>query len=139
MLESPAQGYYGAAPVLEIGERTSEGLRDMISAETLRAINQRARENFQLVGKVVRAGMEAGIYRKGLNPRRVVDVLWSLLMGLVQLVETRRNLGVRADMLPRLHREAFEWIECGLRQGAAGSAAPPGERLGEGQSERGKP
>lgn len=94
----------------------NEGLQDVISPATLAAINHRARENFHLVSQIIERGVEAGVYRAGLDTRSVVDVLWSLLMGLVQLVETRRNLGVRADMLRTLHREAFEWIECGLRR-----------------------
>lgn len=104
----------------------NEGLQDVISSETLEAINRRAGENFRLVGQIVKAGVEAGLYHSELDTRNVVDVLWSLLMGLVQLVETRRNLGVRADMLKTLHQEAFEWVECGLRksQNLPGSSRP---------------
>lgn len=93
----------------------NEGLRDMISPEVIREINRRAGMNFRLVSEIVQAGMDAGIYRPDLDARGVVDVLWSLLMGLVQLVETRRNLGLAAD-IETLHREAFEWLECGLRR-----------------------
>lgn len=93
----------------------NEGLREAISSEVIDEINRRAGVNFRLVSEIVQAGVERGIYRSDLDVRGVVDVLWSLLMGLVQLIETRRNLGVRADMLETLHREAFEWIECGLR------------------------
>lgn len=93
----------------------NEGLPDVISAEVLNEINLRARENFRLVGRIVQAGVEAGIYRP-VDSRRVVDVLWSLLMGMVQLIETRRNLGVTQDSsLESLHAQAFEWVECGLR------------------------
>jgi len=94
----------------------NEGLREVISLEVIDAINRYAGKNFRLVAEIVQAGIEAGLYRSGLDARGVVDVLWSLLMGLAQLVETRRNLGVPADMLETLHREAFEWIECGLRR-----------------------
>lgn len=93
----------------------NEGLPDVISAEVLNEINLRARENFRLVGRIVQAGVEAGIYRP-VDSRRVVDVLWSLLMGMVQLIETRRNLGVtQGSSLESLHAQAFEWVECGLR------------------------
>ena len=94
----------------------NDGLRDAISPEVIQEINRRAGVNFGLVAKIVQAGVSAGIYRPGLNTRAVTDVLWSLLMGIVQLVETRRKLGVPADMLETLHREAFEWIEGGLRR-----------------------
>ncbi|MFQ5433411.1 MAG: TetR/AcrR family transcriptional regulator [Anaerolineae bacterium] len=93
----------------------NEGLRDVISPEVLDEINQRAGENFRLVGQIVQASVEAGIYRP-VDSRVVVDVLWSLLMGLVQLTETRRNLGVTGgSSLETLHKEALEWIEYGLR------------------------
>ncbi len=94
----------------------SEGLRQVISVEVLDEINRRAGENFRLVGQIVQAGEDAGIYPAGLDARGVVDVLWSLLMGLVQLTETQRNLGVtRSSSLEALHTRAFEWVECGLR------------------------
>lgn len=93
----------------------NEGLRDVISPEVIDEINKRATVNFRLVSEIVQEGVNQGIYRSDLDARSVVDVLWSMLMGLVQLVETRRNLGVRADMLKTLHQYAFEWIECGLQ------------------------
>jgi len=95
----------------------NEGLRDVISPEVLDEINQRAGENFRLVGQIVQAGVEAGIYRP-VDSRGVVDVLWSLLMGLVQLTETRHNLGTEGGIsLETLHSQALAWIECGLRNG----------------------
>lgn len=93
-----------------------EGLRDTISPEVIQEINHRAGRNFHLVAEIVQAGVDAGRYRPDLDTRGVVDVLWSLLMGLVQLVETRRNLGIPAGTLEALHRQAFEWLECGLRR-----------------------
>ena len=94
----------------------NEGLREVISAEVLNKINRRAGENFQLVGQIVQAGVEVGIYQP-VDSRSVVDVLWSLLMGLVQLTETRRNLGIaRGTSLETLHAQAFDWVEYGLRQ-----------------------
>lgn len=109
--------YYSAFMFLH-----NEGLRDAISPDVIKEINQRARANFQLVAEIVQAGVDAGTYRSDLDTRGVADVLWSLLMGIVQLVETRRNLGAPADtleMLETLHRESFEWIECGLRRASA--------------------
>jgi len=100
----------------------NEGLSDVISADVIQEINQRAGENFRRVAEIVQSGVDAGLYRADLDARGVVDVLWSLLMGLVQLIETRRNLGARADMLETLHREAFEWLECGLRRRADASS-----------------
>lgn len=94
----------------------NEGLRDLISPEVMNQINRYAGRNFRQVGQIVQAGMDAEIFRP-VDPRAVVDVMWSLLMGLAQLVETRRNLGVTSgSSLEILHRQAFDWIECGLRR-----------------------
>lgn len=93
----------------------NEGLRGAVSPEVIEEINRRTGRNFSLAARIVREGMEAGIYKAG-NPREVVDVLWSLLTGLVQLMEIRRNLGLEVGDLADLHRKAFQWIEDGLRQ-----------------------
>lgn len=93
----------------------SEGLQEAVSPEVIEEINRRTGHNFSLAAGIVREGMETGIYRAG-NPREVVDVLWSLLTGLVQLMEIRRNLGLEVGDLTDLHRKAFQWIEDGLRQ-----------------------
>lgn len=93
----------------------NEGVRDNVSPEVIAEINRHTGRNFSLAAQIVREGMEAGIYRAG-NPREVVDVLWSLLTGLVQLMEIRRNLGLEVGNLADLHRKAFRWIEDGLRQ-----------------------
>ncbi len=84
--------------------------------DVIKEVNRHAGRNFRLVAEIVQAGVDAGAYRPDLDTRGVVDVLWALLMGLVQLIETRRNLNARADMLETLHRESFEWLECGLRR-----------------------
>lgn len=99
----------------------NEGLSDAISPGVIQEINHRAGVNFRLVAEIVQSGVDAGLYRSDLDTRGVVDVLWSLLMGLVQLIETRRNLGAPADMLETLHYEAFEWLECGLRRRVSAS------------------
>ncbi|MFQ5595705.1 MAG: TetR/AcrR family transcriptional regulator [Anaerolineae bacterium] len=93
----------------------NEGLREAVSPEVIEEINRRTGRNFSLAAQIVQEGMEAGIYRAG-DPREVVDVLWSLLTGLVQLMEIRRNLGLEVGALADLHRKAFQWIEDGLRQ-----------------------
>lgn len=86
-----------------------------IPPETLSALNRAAGRNFALAAQIVREGMEAGIYRQG-DPREVVDVMWSLFMGLVHLSETRANLGLAISTLADLHRHAFDWLESGLRR-----------------------
>jgi len=66
------------------------------------------------VAKVCSAAIAKGIYRPH-APREVVDLLWSLFLGLVHLSETRKNLGVTISTLKDLHRKAFAWFEEGLR------------------------
>lgn len=94
----------------------NKALRDAVSPELIREINRRTGRNFHLASQIVREGMEAGLYREG-NPREVVDILWSLLIGLVQLMEIRRNLGLEVGELGDLQRKAFQLLEKGLRDG----------------------
>ncbi|MFQ5666258.1 MAG: TetR/AcrR family transcriptional regulator [Candidatus Binatia bacterium] len=85
-----------------------------VPRETLAMLNRSAGRNFAIAAEIVREGMEAGIYRPG-QPREVVDLLWSMFMGLVHLSETRANLGLTTSTLAELHRRAFDWFEAGLR------------------------
>jgi AcrR family transcriptional regulator len=97
-----------------------------IPAATVVALNRAAGRNFALAAQIVREGMDAGLYRKG-NPREVVDLMWSLFMGLVHLSETRANLGLHVATLEELHRRAFACLENGLR-------VPTTRRTGRGRS-----
>ena len=98
------------------------GLTAGISPKTLQEINVRAARNFSLVSHIVAAAIDKGIYRPH-EPREIVDLLWSLFLGLVHLSETRANLGVRISRLEDLHRKAFAWFEEGLRAASRGRAA----------------
>jgi len=88
-----------------------------VSLETMRRLNRAAGRNFAIAADIVRQGMDAGIYRRG-NPREIVDLLWSMFMGIVHLSETRGNVGLERPTLRQLHRSAFQWFEWGLRVGA---------------------
>lgn len=90
------------------------GLPAGLSPKALQEINVRAARNFPLVSRIVAAAMAKGIYRSR-EPREVVDLLWSLFLGLVHLSETRQNLGVTISTLRDLHAKAFRWLEEGLR------------------------
>lgn len=90
------------------------GLIESLSPKTVQEINVRAGRNFSLVSRIVDAAMAKGIYRQR-APREVVDLLWSLFLGLVHLSETRKNLGVTVSTLEDLHRKAFRCFEEGLR------------------------
>ena len=82
---------------------------------TLRELNRRAGRNFALAAAIVDEAMKAGLYREG-DPREVVDLLWSMFLGLVHLSETRENLGLHVATLAELHARAFDWLEAGLRR-----------------------
>ncbi len=69
------------------------GLPAGLSPKTLKEINVRAARNFSLVSRIVAAAIAKGIYRSH-EPREVVDLLWSLFLGLVHLSDTHQNLGV---------------------------------------------
>ena len=92
-----------------------QGFPAAVPEPTLRAINEAAGRNFALAAAIVKEAMDAGIYRYG-NPREVVDLLWSMFMGLVHLSETRENLGLGISSLRELHAHAFDWFEAGLRR-----------------------
>jgi AcrR family transcriptional regulator len=94
-----------------------QGFPAAVPPPTLEELNRRAGRNFALAAAIVREAMEAGVYRKG-NPREVVDVLWSMFLGLVHLSETRENLGLGITTLAELHARAFDWFERGLRRGS---------------------
>ncbi len=93
-----------------------EGLSDLISPAVITQINRYAGRNFRQVGQIIQAGINVEIFRP-VDARAVVDMMWALLMGLAQLTETRRNLGVTSgSSLETLHQQAFEWVECSLRR-----------------------
>ncbi len=114
--------YYRIVSFLHTGN-----LGEAVSRDVLEEVNRRTGRNFSLAARIVRQGMQAGVFRPG-NPREVVDFLWALLTGLVQLMEIRRNLGLAVGDLAALHKSAFALIEEGLRSpGArAPSSAPAG-------------
>ena len=92
-----------------------QGFPAAVPAATLQELNRRAGRNFALAAAIVKEGMGVGIYSEG-NAREVVDILWSMFMGLVHLSETRENLGLRIATLAELHAHAFDWLEAGLRR-----------------------
>ena len=89
-------------------------LQEAVSAEVMTDLKRRAAHNFSLAAAIVAEGMQQGIYQQR-SPREVVDVLWSLFIGLVHLSETRQHLGLQVGGLEALHRTAFQVLEAGLR------------------------
>lgn len=109
------------------------GLIGALSRKTTQEINVRAARNFALVSRIVATGMARGLYRRH-EPREVVDLLWSLFLGLVHLSETRASLGVTVSTLEDLHRKAFAWVEEGLRAPGGRGAEAARRRSGTGRA-----
>lgn len=89
-------------------------LQEAVSAEVMADLKRRAAKNFSLAAAIVEEGMRQGVYRHR-PPRQVVDLLWSLFIGMVHLMETRQHLGLQVGSLEALHRTAFQVFEEGLR------------------------
>lgn len=106
-----------------------------VPAETLNLLNRSAGRNFAVAAQIVREAMNAGFYRPG-DPREVVDIVWSMFMGLVHLSETRTNLGLSRSDLAELHQRAFEWLESGLRNPGRPCAGLPAAALRRGRTSR---
>ena len=85
-------------------------LQAAVSAAVMTDLTRLATRIFSLAAASVEAGMQQGVYRRR-PPRQVVDLLWSLFIGMVHLVETRQRL----ESLEALHRTAFEIFEERLR------------------------
>lgn len=82
-----------------------------ISETVVDQIIEKSKENFGLAAVMIQECIDRKLYREK-NPREIVDILWSTFLGLVSLVETRKNLGIESD--DNLFDKAFEVIEEGL-------------------------
>jgi AcrR family transcriptional regulator len=91
-----------------------ESFRRAVPRTTLARLNLAAARNFAIAASIVREAMDSGWYLRG-DCHEVVDVMWSLFMGVVHLSEIRASLGSSVSTLEQLHRAAFRWLEDGLR------------------------
>lgn len=96
-----------------LGLLNNRGFTDWISKDIINKINRKSGKNFRLAEQIIIECMNAGIYRR-MNPRTVVDILWSTFIGLVQLTETRVNLGLKIKNPVTIFKEAFNLVEKGL-------------------------
>lgn len=87
---------------------------EWISREVIDIINRKSGENFRIAEEIIRECIEAGIYKKS-DPRTVVEILWSTFIGLVQLTETRTNLGLKDKNSKDIFKEGFNLIHKGLK------------------------
>ncbi len=88
---------------------------EWISKNIIDEINRKSGKNFHLAEQIIIQCMDAGIYKR-MNPRTIVDILWSTFIGLVQLTETRSNLGLRIKNPAKIFKESFNLIEKGLKR-----------------------
>lgn len=66
-------------------------------------------KNFKLLGRVVQEGVDKGVFYPD-NPHGVADFLWSSFVGLVNLIETRRQFGNGASDLGHAHKAMWTKI-----------------------------
>jgi len=105
-----------------------ESFRRAVPRNTLAKLNLAAARNFAIAARIVREAIDSGWYGRG-DPHEVVDVMWSLFMGVVHLSEIRSNLGSSVSTLEQLHKSAFHWLENGLRTQALKPTAVRRESL----------
>ena len=66
-------------------------------------------KNFGLLTKIVKDSMDEGVLRPG-HPKVVADYLWGTFVGLVNLTETRKNLGIESSNLKKIHQAMLPMI-----------------------------
>lgn len=90
----------------------NEKLRESISDDIIKKINQISSKNFLLFSEILREGL----IRKEEKKESLLNlsfILWSIFIGLVYFYETRENLGLRTNFLS-LHKKSFDIIRRGL-------------------------
>ncbi len=88
-------------------------VKKSLSDDTLNKIIAATGRNFVLLSQMVDECMKQGIYTKA-PPMEIVDAMWSLFLGMIQLYETRQNLGLKSPSLKQLHIQNFRRLEKGL-------------------------
>jgi AcrR family transcriptional regulator len=92
-------------------------LSDEVAATIHRGVNQ-VREH---LASIVRDGVNAGLYQER-NADQSVDLLWSLLLGVLQANDARINLDLAGGSLDDLSRTALAAVEASLRNPGSVSA-----------------
>lgn len=65
--------------------------------ETIEVMNQRAATNFQMIRQILKYAMQAR-FIKETDPIKLADILWSMLLGVVQLEESKYRLTEKDHM-----------------------------------------
>lgn len=94
-------------------------LSDEVAATIHKGVNQ-VREH---LASIVRDGVSKGVYQSS-SAEQSVDLLWSLLLGVLQANDARINLDLAGAPLDDLSRTALSAVEANLgKSGAVASAA----------------
>jgi AcrR family transcriptional regulator len=97
------------------------GVREQLSDEVVARLGASLSAVRDQIAAVVQDAAAAGAYRT-VDPRATADLVWSVLLGLLQLVDQRGNLGLPGPSFADSARAAFAAIEGALRTAQAGMA-----------------
>ena len=86
------------------------GFVGALSDDAHDAVERFSTNNFLILGKIIRQGIEAKVFH-AYKPHEAADYLWSTFVGLVNLAETRKQLGSPAADLGKLHRATWKMIK----------------------------
>ncbi len=95
----------------------SESVRENLPQEMRETIDDHSRELLELAGRVVRQGIEEGIFREDLDPYAASVVGWRTLTGLLDLIMFR-GPGAEDDGGGRLFAAAMDLFMRGARRRA---------------------
>jgi AcrR family transcriptional regulator len=97
-------------------------IRKQLSDEVASTIHRGVSQVRDHLASIVHDGVNAGMYR-GENADQSVDLLWSLLLGVLQANDARINLDLAGGSLDDLSQTALSAVEASLRSGAQGAQA----------------
>jgi AcrR family transcriptional regulator len=97
------------------------GVRKQLSDEVTQSVAKglvRVREH---LGAILTQGMSAGLFRAA-DVEATIDLLWSLLLGLLQFTDARTNLDMTGASFADSAQNALALVQANLRAGAAAVA-----------------
>ncbi len=85
------------------------GFADAFFKAAYGSVERCSSKSFQVLARVIQEGVEGGDFYPD-KPHEVADYLWSAFVGLVNLAETRKQLGTTASNLQELHRAMWQKV-----------------------------
>lgn len=86
------------------------GFAGAFSEEGHRSVEHFSSNNFHILARIFREGNEAKCFHP-CKPQEAADYLWSTFVGLVNLAETRKQLGSHGADLTKLHRATWSMVK----------------------------